>query len=127
MIRSIWTEVSSFLGGFFFASIVPSITYGGYGASTHFLSTIFFVFITHVLIYRMIRNQTVALVLSILGAAYWAGLIAAGIGFVYVIYVGVDEWSVGLWAYVVVGTVMAILAYRGRVAFDARAGDFPTI
>ena len=127
MIRSIWTEVSSFLGGLFLASIAPSMTYNGYGVSTHFLSTIVFVLLTYLLIYRMIRNKAVSLVLAGLGTAYWAGIIAAGLGFAYLVYVGVDEWSVGLWAYVLAGTAMAVLAYRGRAAFDQKAGDFPTI
>ena len=103
------------------------MTYNGYSASTHFLSTVFFVLLTYLLIFRMIRNKAVSLVLAVLGTAYWAGLIAAGIGLAYVLYVGVDEWSVGLWAYVLIGAVLAFLAYRGRASFDQRAGDFPTI
>ena len=127
MIKSVWTEVSSFLGGLIFASIIPSVAYDGFGNIRYILVTVVFAFITFLLIYRMIRNRAVALVLAALGVAYWAGLIAAGLGLVYLFYGGVGEWSVGLWAYIVVGAVMAILAYRGRAAFDARAGDFPTI
>ena len=103
------------------------MTYNGDGVGTGVLSTFFFVLLTYLLIYRMIRNKAVSLVLAVLGVSFWAGLIAAGIGFAYALYVGVDEWSIGLWAYLVVGALLAILAHRGRAAFDARSSDFPTI
>ncbi len=127
MIRSVWTEVSSFIGGLNLAAIIPSIAYDGYGNLRYILTTVVFGLITFVLIYRMIRNRTVALVLAGLGLAYWGGLIAAGLGLAYAFYDGVDERSVGLWAYIVSGVATALVAYRGRAAFDARAGDFPKI
>ncbi len=127
LIRSIWTEIASFFGGLSLALIPPVIANDGFGTESHLLGAAFWAFVTYLLIFRMIRNRTVSLVLSVLGIAYWTGLIAGGVGLAYIVFGGFDEWSAGKFAYMLGGAILAFLTYRGRAAFGARASDFPTI
>ena len=127
MIRSIWTEIASFYGGLLLAWVPPVIANDGFGVESHLLGAAVCVFLTYLLIYRMIRNRAVSAVLSFLGVAHWTGLIAGGVGLAYIVFGGIDEWSVDKFAYMIGGAILAFLAYRGRAAFGAKASDFPTI
>ena len=99
----------------------------GLGASSYFLSAFLFGFVCFYLIYRMTRHKIVALVLAVLNVAYWSGLIAFGLGVAYFFVDGVREWTVGLLLYAATGALVAVLAWRGRAAFDKKANDFPVV
>ena len=127
MIRSIGTEIASFISGGLIAGSIPILVQEGIGASAHFLLAFLFGCVCFYLIYRMTRHKIVALVLTGLNVAYWTGLIAVGLGAAYIFVGGVREWSVELVLYVASGALVAVFAWRGRAAFDKKADNFPVI